>query len=163
MECRICAEDPENQFFPSPGKIVQLREPAGPHIRIDSGVYTGWTVPLEYDSLLAKLIAWGPDRPAAIERLLRALHEYSIAGVQTNLGFFRELLEDSHFREGNLHTDFIADFFGRRPTATHPSEKFEQAIALAAASHAKNRQQDIGSEKQDGSQWVAGGRSDLLR
>ncbi len=73
MECRVCAEDPENQFFPSPGKIVQLREPAGPNIRLDSGVYSGWTVPLDYDSLLAKLIAWGADRNSAIERLLRAL------------------------------------------------------------------------------------------
>ena len=147
MECRVCAEDPENQFFPSPGKIVQLREPAGPNVRIDSGVYSGWTVPLEYDSLLAKLIAWGPDRDAAIERLLRALHEYSIAGVQTNLPFFRELLEDSQFREGNLHTGFIADFFDRRRPAREPAEKIQMAIALAAASHARNRQQEISKEK----------------
>jgi acetyl-CoA carboxylase biotin carboxylase subunit len=163
MECRICAEDPENQFFPSPGKIVQLREPAGPNIRIDSGVYPGWTVPLEYDSLLAKLIAWGPDRQAAIQRLLRALQEYSIAGVQTNLPFFRELLEDSHFREGNLHTDFIADFFSRRRPVPQPSAKIEMAIALAAASHVKNRQPEISSEKHGDSQWLAEGRSDLLR
>jgi acetyl-CoA carboxylase biotin carboxylase subunit len=163
MECRICAEDPENQFFPSPGKIVQLREPAGPHIRVDSGVYPGWTVPLEYDSLLAKLIAWGSDRDVAIERLLRALHEYSIAGVQTNLPLFRELLEDSHFREGNLHTGFIADFFDRRRPTPQPSEKIEMAIALAAASHAKNRQPEVSREKRGCSQWLAEGRSDRLR
>ena len=62
MECRVCAEDPENNFFPSPGQIVQLREPSGPGIRLDSGVYPGWTVPLDYDPLLAKLVAWGADR-----------------------------------------------------------------------------------------------------
>jgi acetyl-CoA carboxylase biotin carboxylase subunit len=163
MECRVCAEDPENQFFPSPGKIVQLREPAGPHIRIDSGVYAGWTVPLEYDSLLAKLIAWGPDRNLAIERMLRALHEHSIAGVQTNLPFFRELLEDDQFREGNIHTGFIADFFGRRQPAPQPSEKIQMTIALAAASHVKNRQQEISGEKHGDTRWLAEGRSDLLR
>jgi acetyl-CoA carboxylase biotin carboxylase subunit len=163
MECRVCAEDPENQFFPSPGKIVQLREPSGPHIRIDSGVYPGWTVPLEYDSLLAKLIAWGPDRHAATQRLLRALHEHSIAGVQTNLPFFRELLEDDQFREGNIHTGFIADFFGRRQPAPEPSQKIHMAITLAVASHAKNKQPEIGREKHGDSQWLAEGRSDLLR
>jgi len=65
-------EDPENQFFPSPGKIAQLREPSGPGVRLDSGVYPGWTVPLEYDPLLAKLVTWGPDRNTAIQRLQRA-------------------------------------------------------------------------------------------
>jgi acetyl-CoA carboxylase biotin carboxylase subunit len=163
MECRICAEDPENQFFPSPGKIVQLREPTGPNIRVDSGVYAGWTVPLEYDSLLAKLVAWGPDRLSTIERMLRALHEYSIAGVQTNLSFFREILEDSRFREGNLHTGFIADFFDRRQPAPRPSEKAQIAIALAAASQVKNRQPEIGGERHGDSRWLADGRSELLR
>src|ERR1700693_5163694 len=81
IECRGCAEDPEQHFFPSPGKIVQLREPSGPGIRLDSGVYPGWTVPLEYDPLLAKLVAYAPDRLSAIRRMLRALHEYSIVGV----------------------------------------------------------------------------------
>jgi acetyl-CoA carboxylase biotin carboxylase subunit len=163
MECRVCAEDPQNQFFPSPGKIVQLREPSGPHIRVDSGVYPGWAVPLEYDSLLAKLIAWGPNRLAAIQRLARALREYSIAGVQTNLLFFRELLEDREFREGNLHTGFVADFMSARPPAPRPSETIERAIALAAATHAKNGPSKLGNEESQVSQWLAEGRDHLLR
>ena len=97
MECRVCAEDPEQNFFPSPGKIVQLREPSGPGIRLDSGVYPGWTVPIEYDPLLAKLVAWAPDRMTAIQRMLRALEEYAIVGVETNLGLFREILRMRSF------------------------------------------------------------------
>ncbi len=163
MECRVCAEDPENQFFPSPGKIVQLREPAGPHIRVDSGVYPGWTVPVEYDSLLAKLVAWGPDRSAAIERLQRALREYSITGVETNLLFFRELLGDSEFRAGNLHTGFVFDFLSRRSPPPEPSEAIELALALAAAAHAKNQSQEIRIEKPSANHWLASGRDQLLR
>jgi acetyl-CoA carboxylase, biotin carboxylase subunit len=162
-ECRVCAEDPDNQFFPSPGRIVQLREPSGPNIRVDSGVYPGWTVPLEYDSLLAKLIAWGPTRNAAIQRLLRALHEYSIAGVQTNLLFFRELFEDSDFREANFHTGFIADFLSRRAREPDLSPKLERAVALAAAARAKTRPAKISHEEHALSNWLAEGRDHLLR
>ena len=163
MECRVCAEDPENQFLPAPGKILQLREPAGPNIRVDSGVYQGWTVPLEYDSLLAKLVAWAPDRDTAIQRVLCALREYSIAGLQTNLPFFRELLDDRQFREGNLHTGFISDFFSRRRPAPESSEKAKLAIALAALAHTRSRQQVKGGEVHRDSRWLGEGRSDLLR
>ena len=114
MECRIGAEDPDNQFIPSPGKIQQLREPGGPGVRVDSGVYPGWTVPLEYDALLAKLVTWGPDRNAAIQRLERALAEYGLTGIQTNISFFLEILEDPQFRAGNISTAFIPDFLARR-------------------------------------------------
>ena len=133
MECRVCAEDPEQHFFPSPGKIEQLREPAGSGIRLDSGVYPGWTVPLEYDPLLAKLVAWAPDRMTAIRRMLRALDEYSIVGVETNLAFFIEILNDAQFREGRLDTRFVADFFSRRVVALEPSQEMELVAALAAA------------------------------
>jgi len=163
MECRVTAEDPENQFFPSPGKIVQLREPAGPHVRVDSGVYAGWTVPIEYDSLLAKLIAWGPERDTAIQRLLRALAEYSIVGVETNLRFFGELLRDSEFREGNLHTEFIAKFFDRRSAPAEPAEEIKMAVALAAATHAANGRQEIRIDRDAASPWLQAGRDQMLR
>ena len=163
MECRVSAEDPENQFFPSPGKIVHLREPAGPNVRVDSGVYAGWTVPVEYDSLLAKLIAWGPDRNAAIERLLRALQEYSISGIETNLQFFSQLLGDAGFRDGELHTAFIADFFARRSAPAEPADEIRMAVALAAAAHAADGQQPNRSEKDAVSHWLAAGRDQLLR
>ena len=167
MECRVCAEDPEQNFFPSPGKIEQLREPAGPGIRLDSGVYPGWTVPLEYDPLLAKLVAWAPDRHTAIQRLLRALEEYAIVGVETNLRFFSEILNDGEFREGRLNTRFIADFFKRRqPAEARPETALVAALAAAAHSrngHPRNGHGESRSEPPETSRWLAEGRNERLR
>jgi len=162
MECRVCAEDPENQFFPSPGRIAQLREPAGSGIRVDSGVYPGWTVPLEYDPLLAKLVAWAPDRTQVIQRLLRALAEYSVVGVQTNLAFFAEILNDAEFRAGRLYTAFLADLIARRKPRER-SPEMELAAALGAAAASSNGSPVRAEEKQDGSRWVLDGRGRLLR
>jgi acetyl-CoA carboxylase, biotin carboxylase subunit len=161
MECRVCAEDPEQHFFPSPGKILQLREPAGPGVRLDSGVYPGWTVPLEYDPLLAKLVVWAPDRLAAIRRMSRALEEYSIVGVETNLEFFREIMNDAQFRDGDLDTGFIADFFARRKPAPEPTKELELVAALAAAAEARSEQPR--NEKRETSLWLSEGRSGMLR
>lgn len=108
MECRIYAEDPENNYFPSPGKITMLTEPSGPGIRVDSGVYEGWNVPLEYDPLLAKLIAYGETREQVIARLRRALDEYLVAGVKTNLGLFRRILTNADFTAGRADTGLLA-------------------------------------------------------
>ena len=165
MECRVCAEDPENQFFPSPGKIVQLREPSGPGIRLDSGVYPGWTVPLDYDPLLAKLVAWGADRNAAIQRLRRALAEYSVAGVETNLAFFGEILADREFRDAHLYTGFVADLLSRRKPRPAPPPELELAAALAAAaaSGSTNGTAEAGSAKPRASAWRTEGRGQLLR
>ncbi len=165
MECRVVAEDPENNFFPSPGRIVQLREPSGPGIRLDSGVYPGWTVPLDYDSLLAKLVAFAPDRIGAIQRLLRALSEYSILGVETNLAFFREILEDAEFREGRLHTGFVADLMARRKPKPQPPNELELAAALAAAAAAgsTNGAADSAKAKRGTSNWLIEGRGQMLR
>ena len=107
MECRIYAEDPDNNYFPSPGRIDVLTEPAGPGIRLDSGVYAGWTVPIDYDPLLAKLIACGQDRPQAIARLARALQEFFVAGIKTNVSLFRRILGDENFRSGKIDTGFL--------------------------------------------------------
>ncbi len=100
IECRIYAEDPDNDYFPSPGKITLLLAPSGPGIRRDSGMYEGWTVPIEYDPLLAKLIGYGTDRPQAISRLVRALNEYFVGGIKTNISLFRRILSDKDFQEG---------------------------------------------------------------
>ena len=94
IECRIYAEDPDNNFFPSPGQITRLISPSGPGIRRDSGMYEGWNVPIEYDPLLAKLIGYGEDREQAIDRLLRALYEYFVGGIKTNMSLFRRILKD---------------------------------------------------------------------
>ncbi|HLW88221.1 MAG TPA: acetyl-CoA carboxylase biotin carboxylase subunit, partial [Terriglobales bacterium] len=94
IECRIYAEDPDNNYFPSPGKITLLAVPSGPGIREDSGMYEGWTVPIEYDPLLAKLIGYGSDRTQAISRLVRAMHEYFVGGIKTNISLFQRILRD---------------------------------------------------------------------
>ncbi len=107
MECRIYAEDPENSYFPSPGRISRLVAPEGPGIRLDSGVYEGWSVPLEYDPLLAKLIAYGQDRQQAMARLERALQELFLGGVKTNTTLFRRMLADENFRMGQVDTGFL--------------------------------------------------------
>jgi acetyl-CoA carboxylase biotin carboxylase subunit len=117
IECRVYTEDPENNFLPFPGKITKLIEPSGPGIRLDSGVYEGWNVPFDYDPLLAKLVAWAPDRDAAIGRLKRALSEYRVGGIRTNLGFFTEVLNDEMMQRGELSTAFLEGFFARHPRA----------------------------------------------
>ena len=109
MECRIYAEDPYNNFLPSPGKITTYSEPAGPGIRTDSGVNSGSIVPVEYDPLLSKLLAHGEDRPQAIARMRRALGEYKVGGLHTTIPFFETLLSHSQFLEGRLHTEFIEE------------------------------------------------------
>src|SRR5580658_10522543 len=120
IECRLYAEDPENNFLPFPGKITYLAEPSGPGIRLDSGVYQGWNVPYDYDPLLAKLVAWAPDRTTAISRLKRALTEYKVGGIRTNLSFFTEVLNDDFFQRGELSTAFLEGFFARRKPASEP-------------------------------------------
>ncbi len=107
IECRVYAEDPDNQFLPSPGKITHLEQPSGPGIRLDSGVYAGWTVPLDYDPMLAKLAVWASTREAAIDRLRRALSEYVVEGIRTNVACFDEILSDPKFRAGELSTAFL--------------------------------------------------------
>jgi len=133
IECRIYAEDPENNFFPSPGTIQVLRAPGGPGIRDDSGVYQGWTVPIDYDPLISKLVAWAPSRDGAIRRMLRALGEYRVEGIQTNLMFFREVLDDPKFREGDIDTGFIDRWLGQRRASVAESDLERDLAVIAAA------------------------------
>jgi pyruvate carboxylase subunit A len=108
IECRINAEDPLNNFAPSPGKLRGYRSPGGIGIRVDSGVYTRYTIPSIYDPMISKLIAWGKDRREAITRMRRALYEYIISGVKTNINFHKAVLENPRFVKGDLSTHFIA-------------------------------------------------------
>jgi acetyl-CoA carboxylase, biotin carboxylase subunit len=138
MEVRLYAEDPDNNFFPSPGKILARHAPTGPGIRLDEGVYEGWTVPNDYDPLLSKLIAWGNSREEAIARLRRALEEYTITGIKTNASLFRRILSEPDFLRGEIHTKWLDEILGR-PRPAHPEGAEEQAasaadvIAIAAA------------------------------
>jgi len=137
IECRVYAEDPEKNFFPSPGLIRDLHEPQGPGIRVDSGVYCGWEVPIYYDPLIAKLVAYGADREQAIARLRRAVREYRIVGVRNNLRFFEEVLADPEFAAGRLSTNFIDEFFKRRPMRDHhPADSLDAVVAAAVLAYA---------------------------
>ena len=132
IECRVYAEDPESNFFPSPGTIDVLRTPAGPGIRDDSGVYEGWTVPIDYDPLISKLVAWGPSRDEALRRMLRALGEYRVEGIRTNLMFFRKVLNDENFKRGDFDTGFI-DQWTEKEQPTTPDSEIERDLAAIAA------------------------------
>jgi pyruvate carboxylase subunit A len=112
IEFRVNAEDPGNDFMPAPGRIGRYHEPGGPGVRVDSGVYAGYTIPPYYDSMIAKLVVWGADRAEAVERGRRALLEYAIGGVKTNIPLHLALLETDDFRAGRLSTHFIPDHPG---------------------------------------------------
>ncbi|MGB7844602.1 MAG: acetyl-CoA carboxylase biotin carboxylase subunit [Candidatus Acidiferrum sp.] len=133
MEVRLYAEDPDNNFFPSPGKIVSRHAPTGPGIRLDEGVYEGYTVPLEYDPLLSKLIAWGNSREETIARLRRALDEYTITGIRTNVSLFRRILAEPDFLRGEIHTKWLDELLARpHPPATPMRPGTEEAAVIAA-------------------------------
>jgi len=131
IECRIYAEDPDNNFFPSPGQITRLISPSGPGIRRDSGMYEGWSVPLDYDPLLAKLIGYGETREQAIHRLLRALNEYFVGGIKTNTSLFRRILKDPEFQAGNIDTGFLDRLLAKPSNET--DERRPVIAALGAA------------------------------
>jgi acetyl-CoA carboxylase, biotin carboxylase subunit len=134
MEVRLYAEDPENNFFPSPGKILSRRAPSGPGLRLDEGVYEGWTVPNDYDPLLSKLIAWGNSREETVARLRRALEEYAITGIKTNAGLFRRILAEPDFLRGEIHTKWLDELLTRGGHPEAPGEsRVEDAAAIAAA------------------------------
>ncbi|HZD07011.1 MAG TPA: hypothetical protein VE176_02120, partial [Candidatus Limnocylindrales bacterium] len=169
IECRIYAEDPDNNFFPSPGKITKLLRPAGPGVREDSGVYEGWTVPLDYDPMLSKLIAYAPDRPTAIARMRRALDEYFVGGIKTNLPLFRRILEHPDFVNARIDTGFLDRLLATGAPSSVASNGMAEIAAVSAALFAatvplKNGQNGAskpGAEKRsDASIWKRTARSE---
>jgi acetyl-CoA carboxylase biotin carboxylase subunit len=184
MECRVYAEDPDNQFFPSPGRITRLISPSGPGIRRDSGMYEGWTVPLDYDPLLAKLISYGSDREQCIGRLQRALYEYFVGGIKTNIPLFRRILSDRDFQAGKLHTGFLDRLLAEKQIPAPEHEERTRIAAIAAAIFATSepqvtlgkpfdgvtytvqshgKQNNGGSADGDKSKWKLQGRAEALR
>src|SRR6185503_6719585 len=144
IECRVYAEDPENNFLPSPGRITCLSVPAGPGVRDDGGVVEGDEVSIYYDPMISKLAAWGRNRPEAIDRMRRALDEYAVTGIRTTLPFFREVIRDQEFIGAELDTGFIERFNERRARRATDGEKsgdrvIEQDIAIIAAALAFQR------------------------
>jgi acetyl-CoA carboxylase biotin carboxylase subunit len=133
IECRIYAEDPDVNFFPSPGEITRLMTPGGPGIREDSGVFEGWRVPLDYDPMLSKLIAYAPTRELAIARLDRALDEYVIGGIKTNLSLFRRLLHEPAFRSAEIDTGYLDRLLSEATKSASADPEMMRIAALAAA------------------------------
>ena len=147
VECRVYAEDPENNFFPTPGRISYLQVPAGPGIRDDSGVALDSQVSIYYDPLVSKLAAWGRTRSESLDRLRRALDEYEVGGIKTTLPFFREIIRDEEFKSGRLDTGFITRFNERRDaaraagTSQHDQQQEDMAIIAAAIRYARLRKE----------------------
>ena len=163
IECRIYAEDPVQQFL---SFARQDHAPdasrSGPGIRLDSGVYEGWTVPMDYDPLLAKLAVWAGTREEAIGRMSRALGEYHVAGIRTNIGFFRRLMADPFFREGTaryrLHRGFPCT--PRSGLRRSPTSKWSPR--WCGAFHAK-AQKPAAPSAPAVSRWRSDGMEQLLR
>jgi len=132
IECRVYAEDPDNNYFPSPGKITLLLAPSGPGIRLDSGMYEGWTVPVDYDPLLEKLIGCGTDREQAISRLVRALDEYFVGGIKTNISLFRRILKDPDFLAARVDTGYLDRLLGTRLAESKGTEFRDEDRSIAA-------------------------------
>jgi acetyl-CoA carboxylase biotin carboxylase subunit len=164
VECRIYAEDPENNFFPSPGTIVRLRTPSGPGIRDDSGVYEGWTVPLDYDPMISKLVAWAPSRTEAITRMQRALREYQVEGIKSNVRFFREILRHPDFLSGDFDTGFIDRWIHSRSLPSDMPEAHKHLAAIAAALfHSQRLPALVEGAQAPESAWKVDGRRRGLR
>jgi acetyl-CoA carboxylase biotin carboxylase subunit len=171
LECRVYAEDPDNNFMPSPGRITHLRVPAGPNVRDDGGVYAGAEVSIYYDPMISKLATWGRTRDEAIARMRRALAEYAVGGIRTTLPFFREIMRDEEFIKGQLDTGFIEQFNRRRADAAEAARGQETredahaardiAIIAVALAHSQSRQTAAADNRASAtppSQWRMAGR-----
>jgi acetyl-CoA carboxylase biotin carboxylase subunit len=168
IECRIYAEDPDNNFFPSPGKITLLVPPAGPGIRHDSGSYEGWVVPIDYDPLMAKLVGYGSDRRQATMRLRRALEEYFVAGIKTNISLFRRILSDPDFEAGKLDTGYLDRLLAQKKPHAAGHEQGAEIAAIAAGLFAalESAGNDVSGKAGNGtslSNWKRIGRAEGLR
>ncbi len=166
IECRITAEDPFNNFAPSVGTIVNLQEPTGPGVRVESALYRGVEIATYYDPMVAKLVAWGETRAEAILRMRRALNEYRIGGIRTSIPFHQEIMDSTEFIWGTFDTGFIE----RRSLLRQPDKNHEQesiiAVAAALVAHEESRQAiHIGSSMKDNthSEWKIAGRMRATR
>jgi acetyl-CoA carboxylase biotin carboxylase subunit len=175
IECRIYAEDPDNNYFPSPGKITLLLAPSGPGIRRDSGMYEGWTVPMDYDPLLAKLIGYGTDREQAISRLTRALNEYFVGGIKTNISLFRRILNDPDFRAAKIDTGFLDRLLKQKHAEAPADPRAIEVAAIAAgifatlgstaagAGETEVANASASSKSHAASNWKTAARRDAMR
>jgi pyruvate carboxylase subunit A len=139
IECRINAEDPLNDFAPSPGKIQRYRSAGGPGVRVDSGVHTGYTISPYYDSMISKLCVWSRKREEAIARMDRALYEYVVVGVKTNIPFHKAVMRNPAFRRGDMTTSFIEEENILEAVEHVVKADSEKGATLASALEAKDK------------------------
>ncbi|HMC77761.1 MAG TPA: acetyl-CoA carboxylase biotin carboxylase subunit [Vicinamibacterales bacterium] len=167
IECRIYAEDPDEGFMPSPGLVRGIRPASGPGIRDDGGVLPGYTVPVFYDSMIAKLVAWAGTRGEAIGRMTRALEEYEVLGVKTTIPFFLWLMREPDYIAGRFDTTYLDRLLESRRGESFSAftEDEERHIAVAAALDAWFRASatSIGSRRTGGSGWKVAARQEALR
>jgi acetyl-CoA carboxylase biotin carboxylase subunit len=164
IECRVYAEDPENNFLPSPGRITRLKLPQGGGVRDDGGVTQGAEVSIYYDPMISKLAAYGKDRAEAIDRMRRALQEYEVGGIKTTLPFFREIMEDAEFIEGRLDTGFISRFNERKKAKEISQTEKDMALIASALCHS-DKQKEVNqnhNSNQRQSRWAISGRMAAL-
>jgi acetyl-CoA carboxylase biotin carboxylase subunit len=153
IECRIYAEDPQSNFMPSPGRIVRLRVPHGPGIRDDGGVHEGSEVSIYYDPMISKFAVWGRDRNEAIDRMRRGLNEYQISGNKTTLPYFREVIRDKVFIEGNLDTGFIPVFDKRRKEPGVEPDDVKVALLASVLSAQASQRTEAATSPHAESKW----------
>ncbi len=153
IEARVLAEDPANDFMPVTGEVSYLSEPGGPGVRIDSALYVGMPVTVNYDSLIAKVIAWGEDRPSAIRRLQRALGEFKIGGVPTDIDFLTQVIDSESYAVGRADTTYLEGFQLSAPDGEDPLNQ-EVAVVAALLAHAEqNRRQPAKQESGSPNMW----------
>ena len=150
IEARILAEDVANNFMPVTGTITHLKEPDGPGVRVDSALYLGMEVTPHYDSLLAKVIVWGEDRETAVQRLHRALEEFQISGVPTDIEFLSEIISQERFIRGRVDTTFLDTF---EPEIKSHSEALEKIVALATALVAHSKKEAVRPARVEENNW----------
>jgi acetyl-CoA carboxylase biotin carboxylase subunit len=163
IECRVYAEDPDNNFLPSPGRITRLRVPQGPGVRDDGGVYEGAEVSIYYDPMISKFAVYGRDRDEAIDRMRRALMEYEVGGIKTTLAFFRAIMRDEEFITGRLDTGFIPRFFDRQAAVEPREEEQDMALVAAALAYLGTSSAISQPDRQAGqSRWARAARAAVL-
>ncbi len=158
IECRVYAEDPDNNFLPSPGTITRLRLPQGPGVRDDGGIYEGSEISIYYDPMISKFAVFGKDRAEAIDRMRRALQEYDVGGIKTTLPFFREIMSDQEFIDGKLDTGFIPRFNERKKAVEISESDNDIALIAAALKYATAQAKPPVATTKTDSRWASSGR-----
>ena len=163
IECRICAEDPET-FIPSPGKIRRFRPPAGPRVRVDTYVFSGYEIPIYYDPMIAKLITWGKTREETIDRMNRSLIEFTLTGVKSNIVLHKSILKNKKFLSGEYTTQFCEqDLKVETPDLFNFVDDKVFLISAAITAYKDREKNPVEKKYEDMSAWKLSGRNSSLR